>query len=93
VRVETFSNKSRDFTGWSDKQILAQVRADANEARLKYGGIVQVRRPDHPLFGQDVPVSRVHLVYDARNLTLQLKNQMAREVRNQGVEVHFHHAP
>ena len=93
VRVETFSNKSHEFKGWSDKQILAQVHEDATEARLKYGGIVQVRRPGHPLFGQDVPVSRIHLVYDAKTITARLKNQMAREVSSLGVEIHFHHVP
>lgn len=93
VRLETFSNKSRDFKGWSMDNIISQARTDAYEARVKYGGTVQVRRPGHPLFGQDVPVSRVHLVYDAKTIPPQLKTRLAKVVATQGVEVHFHHAP
>jgi len=60
---------------------------------MKYGGIVQVRRPDHPLFGQDVPVSQVHLVYDTKTIPPQLKPRLAKSVEDLKVEVHFHHAP
>jgi hypothetical protein len=95
VRVETFSNKSRDFKGWSEEDLFKQVLADAKEAQVKYGGIVQVRRPGHPLFGQDVPVSRVHLVYDSETLTPQLKQRLVRLLRdnNINVEIQFHHVP
>jgi hypothetical protein len=95
VRVETFSNKSHDFKGWSEKDIINQALADAKEAQVKYGGTVQVRRPGHPLFGKDVPVSRVHLVYDSETLTPRLKQMITEAVESQGlkVEVHFHHVP
>jgi hypothetical protein len=95
VRVETFSNKSRNFKGWSEQDIFEQVQADANEALVKYGGLVQVRRPGHPLFGQDVTVSRVHLVYDSETLTPALKQEIPRALgkKNTKVEVHFHHVP
>jgi hypothetical protein len=93
LRVETFSNKSRDFRGWSNKQIFDQVRTDAHEAQVKYGGVVQIRRPGHSLFGQEVRVSRVHLIYDAKTIPPQVKKQMARTAGELGVEVHFHHAP
>ena len=95
VRLETFSNKSRDFTGWSEDDIFKQVVADANEAWVKYGGVVQVRRPGHPLFGQDVPVSRVHLVYDAETLTPRLKQEIPKVLvkKKINVAIHFHHAP
>jgi hypothetical protein len=95
VRVETFSNKSHDFRGWSEKDIFNQALADAKEARVKYGGTVQVRRPGHPLFGQDVAVSRVHLVYDSKTLTPQLKQTIAQRLASPGinVEIHFHHVP
>ncbi|KFA91103.1 hypothetical protein [Archangium violaceum] len=95
VRVETFSNKSRNFKGWSEDDIFKQVQADANEALVKYGGIVQVRRPGHPIFGQDVTVSRVHLVYDSETLTPSLKQELPRALgkKNTKVEIHFHHVP
>jgi hypothetical protein len=95
VRVETFSNKSRDFMSWSEEDIIKQVLADANEARVKYGGVVQVRRPGHPLFGQDVPVSRVHVVYDAETFPARLKQEIAKVLGKKkiNVEVHFHHVP
>uniref|UniRef100_UPI00286B289E hypothetical protein n=1 Tax=Archangium sp. TaxID=1872627 RepID=UPI00286B289E len=93
VRVETFSNKSHDFRGSPVDDIIKRAKADADEARMKYGGTVQVRRPGHPLFGQEVPVSRIHLVYDAKTLTPQLRTRLAAEVKKLGVELHFHHAP
>lgn len=95
VRVETFSNKSRDFTGWSEEAIIKQALADAKEAWVKYGGIVQVRRPGHPLFGHDISVSRVHLVYDSATLTPRLKQKIADTLDKQRpkVEIHFHHVP
>jgi hypothetical protein len=95
VRVETFNNKSRNFTGWSEEDIIKQALVDANEARVKYGGTVQVRRPNHPLFGQDAPVSRVHLVYDSETVPAALKQQIAKRfaLRGINVEIHFHHVP
>jgi hypothetical protein len=65
-RVDAFSNKSRDFTRMARKEALAQVVADIREVLTKYGGVLEIRRPGHPLFGRKVRVSRVYLVYDAR---------------------------
>jgi hypothetical protein len=93
LRVETFSNKSRDFKSWSDDEIITQAKADAKEAIAKYGGTVQVRRPGHPLFGRNVPVSRIHLLYDAGTIPPQLKTRLSKEIGGRGVEVHFHHPP
>jgi hypothetical protein len=91
LRVETFSNKSRDFRGWSEEDVIKQARVDAKEALAKYGGTVQVRRPGHPLFGRDVPVSQVHLVYDSETLTARLKEILTDRLKSSGVKLHFHH--
>jgi hypothetical protein len=98
ARVETFSNKSRDFRGMTEDEIVEQALVDAREARTKYGGTVQIRRPGHPLFGKDVIVSKVHLVYDSETLTPPLRIRLTKEftARKVGVELHFHqvsHAP
>lgn len=92
VRVETFSNKSHDFRGMTPDEIVEQAVADAREARTKYGGTVQIRRPGHPLFGKEVIVSKVHLVYDSETLTPSLRTRLTREfaARKVGVELHFH---
>ena len=64
--VHSFSNKQRNFAGMSENEALRQLELDAREARAKYGGEVEVRRRGHPLFGQKVRISRVHLVYDGK---------------------------
>ncbi len=88
--VHSFSNKQRDFRSTSEKEISNQLAADSREALTKYGGMVEVRRPGHPLFGHKVTVSRVHLVYDGRDLTSNVKNKFTREARDLGIELHFH---
>jgi hypothetical protein len=60
--VHTFSTKQRNFGGKISDEALRQLGLDAREARAKYGGEVEVRRPGHPLFGKKVRVSRTHLV-------------------------------
>jgi hypothetical protein len=89
-RVHSLSNKQRDFMSLSEEVAVKQFKADVLEASKKYGGTVQVRRPGHPLFGRDVTVSRVHLVYDAKGVppvTRKLLGQLAKEL---DIELHFH---
>jgi hypothetical protein len=74
--VHSFSDKQRNFEGKTRKEAIQQLETDAQEARAKYGGEVEVRRPGHPLFGKKVRVSRTHLVYDAKTLDAQLKKAL-----------------
>jgi ELWxxDGT repeat protein len=64
-RVETFSFKSRDFSGLEAEAMEAQMKADAREALRKYGGTLEIRRPG--LEGL-VDVERVRLVYEGGKL-------------------------
>jgi hypothetical protein len=64
-RVETFSFKSRDFSGLKAEAMEAQMKADAREALRKYGGTIDIRRPG--LEGR-VDVRRVRLVYEGGKL-------------------------
>jgi len=66
--VHSFSNKKHDFSAKDVNEAVKQLRVDIREARSKYGGTVEVRRPGHPLFGRKVIVTRVHLVYDGKGL-------------------------
>jgi len=60
-RVETFSFKSRDFSGMEAEVMEAQMKADAREALRKYGGTLDIRRPG--LEGR-AAVQRVRLIYE-----------------------------
>ncbi|OJT18519.1 hypothetical protein BO221_41430 [Archangium sp. Cb G35] len=66
-RVETFSFKSRDLSQLEIKALQTQLLEDAREALRKYGGTLDIRRDSlHPLLpqGSEIPVQRVHLVYE-----------------------------
>ncbi|HSP81772.1 MAG TPA: hypothetical protein VLQ93_24850, partial [Myxococcaceae bacterium] len=70
-RVETFSFKSRDFSGLGENALAAQMKADAREALWKYGGTLDIRRDSlQPLLrgGSEVPVQRVRLIYEGGTL-------------------------
>jgi hypothetical protein len=88
--VHSFSNKQRDFKSMSRRDALRQLEADAQEARAKYGGTVEIRRPGHPLFGRKVTVSRVHLVYDEMGMTSETRNALSQQAANFNIELHFH---
>lgn len=88
--VQTFSMKQRDFAAMSEGDALKQAQIDAFEAQTKYGGTIEVRRRGHPLFGKKVVVTRVHLVYDGKDLSLSIKNALLRGARSQKVELHLH---
>ena len=88
--VHSFSVKQRDFSSMSVDDAVRQVRADALEAKTKYGGTVEVRRPGHPLFGKKVVVTRVHLVYDGEKILLEFKNDLSAAATAQQVELHYH---
>jgi hypothetical protein len=64
-RVETFSFKSRDFSGLSYKALEAQMIADAREALGYYGETLDIRRPGLEL---RVEVQRVRLIYEGGDL-------------------------
>ncbi|WPB74624.1 hypothetical protein KYC5002_37145 [Archangium violaceum] len=66
-RVETFSFKSRDLSQLKGSVLETQMIEDAKEALSKYGGMLDIRRDAlQPLLprGSEVPVQRVHLVYE-----------------------------
>ena len=88
--VHSFSNKQHNFSGKSWEKMLEQLGADSREARTKYGGVVEVRRRGHPLFGQKVRVSRVHIVYDGSGLDSTLKDALLEAARESGVQLHFY---
>ncbi|WP_224366368.1 hypothetical protein [Hyalangium versicolor] len=88
--VHSFSNKQHSFSGKSWDEMRAQLRADGQEATTKYGREIEVRRRGHPLFGQKVRVSRVHLVYDARGLSSTLQDALVNAAPEFGVQLHFY---
>ena len=99
-RVETFSFKSRDFSGLAPDVLKAQMKADAREALRKYGETLDIRRESlHVLLreGSEVPVSRVRLIYHGgeggklKPQDVDVLNDAVREARNvvPGVEVSF----
>jgi hypothetical protein len=70
-RVETLSFKSRDLSRLEGNALEAQMIEDAREALRKYGETVDIRRDSLQLYlrqGSKVPVSRVRLVYEGREL-------------------------
>jgi hypothetical protein len=90
-RVETFSFKSRDFSGLKAEAMEAQMKADAREALRKYGGTLEIRRPG--LEGH-VDVQRVRLVYEGGKLKPMDPREQKRAVNRAtaavpGVEVLF----
>jgi hypothetical protein len=89
-QVHTVSTKQHDFRNKTPNEATQQVQIDANEARTKYGGTVEVRRPGHPLFGRKVEVSRVHLVYDGTQLLPTFRDALSSKARELGVELHFY---
>jgi hypothetical protein len=88
--VHSFSDKQHDFSGKSSQAAREQLRIDVREARTKYAGSVEIRRPGHPLFGRTVVVSRVHIIYEDEGLLPEIKRALLDEARNLGVELHFH---
>jgi hypothetical protein len=88
--VHSFSNKQHSFSGKSPDHAREQLRADNREATTKYGGVVEVRRRGHPLFGQKVRVSQVHIVYDGRELPSALKDALLEDALGLGVQLHFY---
>jgi hypothetical protein len=88
--VHSFSNKQRDFRGMKEGDVQRQVVVDIQEALTKYGGVVEVRRPGHPLFGRKVTVSKVHLVYDEELISDEARIVLRTESRKFGVEIHVH---
>jgi hypothetical protein len=88
--VETFSFKSRDFSGLQYQAIEEQLKADAREALKKYGETLEIRRPG--LEGR-VQVRRVRLIYEGGPLKPK-EDDMDKAVRATrgrvpGVEVLF----
>jgi hypothetical protein len=88
--AHSFSDKQHDFSGKSANEVVTQFRRDAKEARAKYGGTVEVRRRGHPLFGKRVIVSRVHIIYDGKNLPPGIQDELFKAAQKEGVTLHFH---
>jgi hypothetical protein len=88
--VHSFSTKQHDFSGKSPQAARDQLGIDVREAKTKYAGTVEIRRPGHPLFGRKVVVSRVHIIYDGEGLLPEIKRALLDEAQNLGVELHFH---
>lgn len=92
--VHSYSDKQHDFTGKSPGDAVKVFKLDYSEAKMKYGGTVEVRRRGHPLFGKKVVVSRVHIVYDGTNLSGEIRSALFEEAKRHGVDLHFHvHIP
>ncbi|HZI03550.1 MAG TPA: hypothetical protein VEZ71_05980, partial [Archangium sp.] len=64
-RVETFSFKSRDFSGLGARAMERQLRADASEALAYYGESLNIRRPG---LERHAEVHRVRLIYEGGRL-------------------------
>jgi hypothetical protein len=68
-RVETFSFKSRDFSGMTEADpMAAKMKADAAAALRFYGETLDIRRPSLKHLGPEVQVRRVRLVYEGDTL-------------------------
>ena len=67
-RVETFSFKSRDLSVMKGTALEAQMVADAREALGYYGETLDIRRASLKHLGPEVPVQRVHLIYEGGDL-------------------------
>lgn len=50
-KVQTFSNKSRDFRNMSAERVQAQVEEDLTEAKNKYSGELEIRRDSQSVSG------------------------------------------
>jgi hypothetical protein len=61
---DVYSCKARNFEGWTQVEVEAQVRADFKELKFKYGGEFELRRRGHPFFGKQVKIKDMYLVYD-----------------------------
>jgi hypothetical protein len=88
--VHSFSNKQRDFNAMERRTVKYWLEVDAQEALTKYGGVVEVRRPGHPLFGRKVSVSKVHLVYDGKLISDEAKKVLLNDATQLRIEIHFH---
>jgi hypothetical protein len=88
--VHSFSIKQRNFSSMSSEAAVDQFTMDALEARTKYGGTVEVRRPGHPLFGKTVNVSRVHVVYDGKTLLPELRGALSNQAFQENIALHFY---
>jgi hypothetical protein len=90
-RVETFSFKSRDFSGLRYDALEAQMKADARQALGYYGETLDILRPG--LEGR-VKVRRVRLIYEGGHLKprdVDVLDTAVSRTRNEvpGVEVLF----
>ena len=88
--VHSFSNKQRDFRVMNTQQSRDCLMMDAQEAQKKYGGAVEVRRPEHPLFGRDVVVSRVYVVYDDALMSADARGLAETIAEKYNVDFLFH---
>ncbi|HEY8211294.1 MAG TPA: hypothetical protein VIG99_27610 [Myxococcaceae bacterium] len=91
--VESFSLKSRDFSGATmSAPVAAQMKADAAAALRFYGETLDIRRPSLKHLGPEVEVRRVRLVYEGGKLMPKAEDVLDPALRNareaaQGVEV------
>ncbi|HYH98545.1 hypothetical protein [Hyalangium sp.] len=88
--VHSFSNKQHSFSGKGLNEVRDQLKIDSLEARTKYSGVVEVRRRGHPLFGQKVRISRVHIVYDATTLDAEIRKALLKAAPQNGVDLHLY---
>ena len=78
-RVESFSFKSRDFSGMTDpKPLAAKMKADAAAALRFYGETLDIRRPSLKHLGSEVQVRRVRLVYEGGELKPEAERVLQR---------------
>ncbi|HLL55857.1 MAG TPA: hypothetical protein VK447_20005, partial [Myxococcaceae bacterium] len=89
ARGACISTKSHAFDAMTVEEARAIARADFAELQTKYGGILEVRRPGHPLFRQKVEVTRLRLVYDAEMVKIDKMRAAILRALEGKVEVHF----
>jgi hypothetical protein len=80
-RVESFSFKSRNLALLDEKPLIAQMVADAHDARSYYGGSLDIRRPSLAYLGPEVKIQRVHLIYEGGQLKPRRERLEAAEDR------------
>ena len=63
LKIDTYSNKSRDFSSYDQKGTLAEtVEWDVAELAAKYSGRIEFRRAE--IAGFEATVEKITLVYD-----------------------------
>jgi hypothetical protein len=81
--VVVASNKCRDFAEKVDDGAQAelglierQVQTDVRELLKKYAGRLYVRRRNHPLYGREITVREVVMIYEAKLVPADVRRKI-----------------